>query len=179
MDSLWLSPELARQIAAHATAESPREACGFIGGIGAQAKLVIATDNVAATPQTAYEVAPRDLVEAVRQFQANGLEWIGIYHSHPCDPPAPSATDLALAYYPNMAYLIVSLKAGEPELAAWRIASGVADRLPLHISNEPPPVDAGAMSRAQQVAVILSAILAVAVFLAIALSLLPPAPRIP
>ena len=46
-------------------------------------------------------------------------------------------------------------------------------------SRGAPPVDAGAMSRAQQVAVILSAILAVAVFLAIALSLLPPAPRIP
>lgn len=179
MDGLWLTPEQARQIARHALDETPREACGLIGGVGSRAVQVIATPNVADQPETRYEVDPAALVQALAVFQASGLDLIGFYHSHPKDPPAPSASDIALAYYPNNAYVIVSLRSGEPELAAWQIAQGSAERVPLHLDGVPPPDDNAPMTSSQKVAIIVSALLAVAAFLAIALSLLPPAPRIP
>jgi proteasome lid subunit RPN8/RPN11 len=178
MNGLWLTPEQARQIGAHALAEAPREVCGLIGGSGGQARHIIAAPNVATEPETRYEIAPAVLVAGVMQFQAAGLDLIGLYHSHPHGPPAPSRTDLALATYPDAVYLIVGLRTGEPELAAWRLAGGRAERLPLHVGTEPPPPDSGPLSHSQKVAILLSAILAVAAFLAISLSLLPPAPRI-
>ena len=178
MDGLWLTPEQARQIGTHALAEAPREACGLIGGVGGQAQRIIAAPNVAAEPTLHYEIEPAALVAGLMQLQAAGLELIGFYHSHPQGPPSPSQTDLALATYPDAAYVIVGLRGGEPELAVWRLANGSADRLPLHVGLEPPPPDSGALSRAQKIAIVLSAVLAVAAFLAISLWLLPPAPRI-
>lgn len=179
MDGLWLTPAQARQIGQHARADAPREVCGLIGGVGVRAVQIVATPNVAAESETCYEVDPAAFVQAMRMFQTSGLELIGFYHSHPNDPPAPSATDVALATYPHTAYLIVSLRTGEPELAAWQMAHGDTERIPLYIGLEPPPDDHAPMRRAQKVAIIVSALLAVAAFLAIAISLLPPAPRIP
>ena len=178
MNGLWLTPEQARQIGDHALADAPREACGLIGGVGGQARLVVATPNVAAEPRGHYEVDPAALVQTVKRFQAAGLDLIGFYHSHPQGPPAPSQTDLALATYPETPYLIVGLRGGEPELAAGSLAHGSAERLDLHVGLEPPPADSGPLTRAQVVAILLSAALAVAAFLAISISLLPPAPRI-
>ena len=178
MDGLWLTPEQARQIGAHALADAPREACGLIGGSGGRVQCVIATPNVAAEPSVYYEVDPAALVAGIAQFQTAGLELIGFYHSHPQGPPSPSQTDVALATYPDAIYLIVGLRPGEPELAAWRLAYGDADRLPLHVGLEPAPHNER-FTRAQTVAIVLSAILAVAAFLTISLALLPPAPRIP
>jgi proteasome lid subunit RPN8/RPN11 len=179
MNALWLTPEQARMIAQHALDEAPREACGLIGGVDGRAEAVIPARNVAAEPETTYELDPRTLVEAMRQFHEAGLSLIGLYHSHPGGPPSPSQSDIALATYPDTAYVIVGLRAGEPELAAWRIRHGRVERLALHVGTEPPPADTGPMSQAQKAAVILTALLAVAAFLAIAISLLPPAPRIP
>jgi len=178
MDGLWLTPEQARQIGAHALAEAPHEACGLIGGAGGRALRIFAAPNVAVEPTLHYEIDPAALAECMMQLQAAGLDLIGFYHSHPQGPPSPSQTDVALATYPDAAYLIVGLRSGEPELAVWRLAYGSADRLFLHVSMEPPPADSGSLSRAQKIAIVLSAVLAVAAFLAISLWLLPPAPRI-
>lgn len=179
MDWLWLTPAQARQIARHALDDAPHEACGLIGGLNGRASVITPAPNVASQPDTHYEVDPATLVATLTSFERNGLDLIGIYHSHPNHPPAPSASDLALALYPDTAYLIVSLQRGEPELAAWTLTHGRAERIHLHIAEEPPqPEDAG-MSSAQRLAVILAALLAVAAFLMISISLLPPAPRIP
>lgn len=179
MDVLWLTPEQAREIGSYALEAAPHEACGIIGGTGRQAQRIIPTANVATNPTEYYEIDPRALVAAMMQLRTANLDLIGFYHSHPQGAPVPSRSDIALATYPDMAYLIVGLNSGEPELAAWRLKHGDADSLPLHIANEPPPYDSGTLSRAQIAAILLSAILAVAAFLAISVSLLPPAPRIP
>jgi proteasome lid subunit RPN8/RPN11 len=63
-------------------------------------------------------------------MRAAGLEHLGIYHSHPLGDNAPSPADIERAFYPDVAYLIVSLDA-EPARAirAFRIRRGLVGEL--------------------------------------------------
>jgi proteasome lid subunit RPN8/RPN11 len=48
---------------------------------------------------------PRQQLAALERIDDSGLELLGIFHSHPQGPEAPSATDIAEAAYP-VVYLI-------------------------------------------------------------------------
>lgn len=61
-------------------------------------------------------------------MDARGEELVAIYHSHPASQPYPSPTDRAEAHYPDAFYVLVSLRADEPELRAFRILDGGAVR---------------------------------------------------
>jgi len=65
-----------------------------------------------------------------KEMDARGLDLLGIYHSHTRSAAYPSRTDVAQAYYPDAAYVIVSLR--DPDAArdavdvrAFRIRDGV------------------------------------------------------
>lgn len=61
-----------------------------------------------------------------------GEELIAIYHSHPVSQPYPSPTDRVEAYYPDAAYVLVSLRTPEAEVRAFRIgADGGVTEIPL------------------------------------------------
>ena len=110
------------EIVAHASASSPNECCGLIGGTGGEARTIYPTRNIAADPLVTYEAAPEDLFAAQRQMRQRGEQLIAIYHSHPrSDNPEPSATDVRLAYYPSAVYLIVGLGSNEPCVRAFCI----------------------------------------------------------
>ena len=73
------------------------------------------------TPTTRYEIDPREQLKAFRAIDAAGEELVAIYHSHPVSQPYPSPTDRAEAHYPDALYILVSLRAREPEMRAFRI----------------------------------------------------------
>ena len=112
------------EVLSHAIKEAPSECCGLIGGkTTGNAESVYRMRNVAADPLVAYEVAPEELFAAQRQMRARGEELLAIYHSHPRSrDPAPSETDVRLAYYPAAIYFIVGLAGDEPRLRAFRIS---------------------------------------------------------
>ena len=108
---------------AHAAAELPNECCGLLGGaapadgvirVSAAAPVV----NAAASP-VEYESEPRSILAAVKRFRAEGLEVVGVYHSHPTAPPVPSRADLARNYWGHVAHVIISLQSAQPEVRAW------------------------------------------------------------
>jgi proteasome lid subunit RPN8/RPN11 len=78
-------------------------------------------------------VDPEDHFAAIRSARAAGLAVVGGYHSHPRSVPVPSATDLAEATDPEFLYLIVSLAAAGPEIAAYRIRNGAFGVVRLEI----------------------------------------------
>ena len=93
---------------AHARECAPAECCGLLGGREARAESVYRLRNVARDPFVAYEAAPEELFDAQRLMRARGEGLAGVYHSHPrSSEPAPSQTDVRLAFYPAAVYFII------------------------------------------------------------------------
>ncbi len=112
------------EIFAHAREASPQECCGLVGGWSdGRAQTLYRLRNVAPDPLVAYEAAPEELFSAQRGMRECREQLLAIYHSHPrASDPAPSRTDVRLAYYPAAVYLIVGLGGEEPRLRAFWIS---------------------------------------------------------
>ncbi len=73
-----------------------------------------------------YRIDPREQLAAFRAMDDAAEQLFAIYHSHPATTPYPSSTDRAEAFYPDAVYILVSLRAGEPEVRAYRISADPA-----------------------------------------------------
>jgi proteasome lid subunit RPN8/RPN11 len=89
----------------HVLACMPEEACGIVAGRHGMVIQVRPIENVAHSPFR-FRMEPRAQVEALLSLEAQGLELLAIYHSHPSGPPGPSATDMAEVTYPEAAAMI-------------------------------------------------------------------------
>jgi proteasome lid subunit RPN8/RPN11 len=126
-----LAPGMADEIIAHARAGYPEEVCGILSGRDGRAMALYRGRNIAPTPRVTYELDVYTLALQI-DFADAGLELAGIYHSHPAGPETPSATDIALAFYPEAVYLICSLANPErPVLRAFRIAANITTEVQL------------------------------------------------
>ena len=167
------------QILQYVSSSAPQEACGLLGGEGGRARRIVAIDNVAADPSRRYEMDAPQLLRALFAFEREGLELCAIWHSHPDGKPLPSAEDIRAASWPEVCQLIVGFTNGRSELGAWRIASGEASRVPLQIGSHAPDLLPEEETGRQRLAIWASAAVAVILALWLALTLLPPAPKIP
>jgi proteasome lid subunit RPN8/RPN11 len=120
---ITLTREQLDEMFAHAREASPAECCGLVGGNVERARAVYRLRNVARDTLVGYEAAPEELFAAQRNMRERGEELLGIYHSHPrSTEPAPSETDVRLAYYPSAIYFIIGLGANRETLRAFRIS---------------------------------------------------------
>ena len=105
------------------------ECCGLLAGRdGVITELLPAANALAST--TAFEIAPAELFRLFRRMRAAGLEHLGIYHSHLKGDNAPSPRDLEQAYYPDVAYFVISPLPDAPRPArAFVIREGHATEL--------------------------------------------------
>ncbi len=92
----------------HAQHEIVRECCGLLAGHGNVITQAFPAENVASDPAKTYEIAPRQIVQLLREFRERRLGFLGIYHSHPKGDNVPSPRDIELAYYSEAAYFIVT-----------------------------------------------------------------------
>jgi [CysO sulfur-carrier protein]-S-L-cysteine hydrolase len=130
--SIVLNPEILDDLVSHARAAVPNEGCGLLVGRNATAERFIAMENVLKSP-TAFEMDPAALITALRELRETGEQLVAIYHSHPGGPERPSQTDIARAFYPEAAHVIVSLERGEmPVVRGFRIIDGEAIEIDLH-----------------------------------------------
>jgi [CysO sulfur-carrier protein]-S-L-cysteine hydrolase len=121
---ITLLPNQVNKILACAREAAPHECCGLIGGkADGTAQTIYSLRNVASDKLVSYEAAPEELFAAQRQMRERGEEMLAIYHSHPqSQAPAPSETDVRLAYYPSAVYFIVGLAGQQPVMRAFRIS---------------------------------------------------------
>lgn len=103
-------------------AAAPCEACGLLFGEGDAVTAFTQTENLAASPETRFEIDPAALFAALRAERAGGPRLIGYWHSHPSGDPMPSATDAALAAPDGKLWLIL----GGAAVTCWR--AGVTGR---------------------------------------------------
>lgn len=179
--TLWLTPEQARDLLDHARTEVPNEACGLLIGENGAVTQVIRTGNVDTDPRTGFVVAPQDLFAVLKRVEQANQQLIAVYHSHPAGHPIPSERDIREAYYPEVLQVIVGLAGPEPKLAAWQIRDGRVSRVSLVIQAvRPNPADREPerLTFSQRAAVIVAGVIAVAIVLITAISLLPP-PELP
>jgi proteasome lid subunit RPN8/RPN11 len=122
--SITLKREHLDAMVAHAREAAPAECCGLIGGsTESRASTIYRLRNITSQPEFAYEAAPEELFAAQRVMRERGEQLLAIYHSHPrAIMPAPSETDVRLAYYPSATYLIVGLAGSQPVVKAFRIS---------------------------------------------------------
>lgn len=117
------APELAR-LHEHAREGYPHEVVGILAGdraSGAVTRVVPLRNERADSPNNRYHVSALMLAGAERALDADGLEVVGYYHSHPDHPSQYSDFDRDHAL-PNMSYLITSVCEGEiASTHSWRL----------------------------------------------------------
>ena len=92
----------------HAERDSRLECCGLLAGGDGAITSAFAATNAAADTAKNYEIAPEELFRLMREIRTAGMALMGIYHSHPNGDNVPSPRDIERAYYPDVAYFIVS-----------------------------------------------------------------------
>lgn len=95
---LLLSRSHVNQIISHVSAEAPLEACGLLAGKDSSVEKVLFVLNQAQSP-VRFVMDPLEQLKAFDWIESNGLELLGIFHSHPAGPDTVSATDIAEASY--------------------------------------------------------------------------------
>ena len=101
----------------HAEATYPRECCGvMIGSIDGYQKRVVeavALENTYVGGQEdRYEIRPEDLLNSDREARKQGLDLIGIFHSHPDCAAYFSKTDLENSC-PWYSFVVLSIQKGK------------------------------------------------------------------
>ena len=137
---LRISRNQMKRIEWHAIREFPYECCGLLIGEveGGEAVVIetLETRNVYdGDRRVRYLVDPLMYYEAEKRAENEGLEVIGVYHSHPLGRPEPSFIDRENAV-PGFFYIIVSVRDGTVDrAAAWRFPreGGEFERIELTV----------------------------------------------
>ena len=117
------------EIAEHARAELPNEACGLLLLEGDVALEYVRGENASPSPYY-FELRLDPVVWA--DLGDRDVEQ-AVVHSHVSSPPRPSRTDVErIGLWEGLPYVIYSVRLDE--LAAWRIADGGIEPLPLTAS---------------------------------------------
>lgn len=130
MHSIEIPADLRDRLIAIARAGLPNEVCGYVAGsrnTTLQASAVYPVKNAGASP-TRFALDGQSMIDAERQIDADGLEIVAIFHSHPAGPPTPSALDQedAAIYDPrsHFAHVLISLQGFVPQIRVWRYGQG-------------------------------------------------------
>ena len=79
-----------------ATDKKPNESCALLFGNKENDKLIVReiflAENVEQSPVN-FTISNEQLIRGYKEAEEKGLDVIGIFHSHPCSEPYPSATD--------------------------------------------------------------------------------------
>lgn len=121
------------QIADHVLAGYPYEACGLIVGRGTAIVRFVPSDNLAASARV-YTIDPKVHLRAEREAEDEGLEVIGVVHSHTHSEAYPSPTDVRQAPDPTWHYVIVTLIRETPEFRSFRIVDGEISEEPITVA---------------------------------------------
>lgn len=133
---LVLPPNERERIERWSAEAYPREACGFLVGSfeGDGARVVRAeiTRNVAGErAHERFEIDPGDFIAIDERARADGLEIVGVWHSHPDRAAVPSRADRAVAD-PRWSYVIVATSRSRvTDRRAWKLEGSSAREIAL------------------------------------------------
>lgn len=129
--SIILNQNVQQIINQHAQEAFPNECCGFLYGQDKDTRtltLAKRVDNAKEGDQRRrFEISPLDYMKAEQYALNNGLNLLGIYHSHPNHPAIASKHDLAKAM-PFFSYVIVSVVEGNiADTKSWKLKETIRE----------------------------------------------------
>lgn len=119
-----LSLKIKDALIADANKYAPQEACGILSGRGASIEKFFPVSNTDQSGQTFF-MDPREQLKVMKEIRNLDQEFLGIYHSHLESEAYPSQHDVDLAFYPDVSYVIVSIKDRDyPSVRSFKIIDG-------------------------------------------------------
>ena len=131
MKSLTLTKEQLQKMISHVDLYAPLEACGILAGLNSKVESVLEVTNQAQSA-VRFVMAPSEQLKAFEWIESNGLDLIGIFHSHPAGPETVSATDIAEAAY-EVVHVILARVEGAWRARGFWIENGAASEVELQI----------------------------------------------
>ncbi len=110
MQTLTLTKEQMQKMIAHVDSLAPLEACGLLAGRDSKVEFVLVVTNQAQS-EVRYVMDPIEQLNAFEWIESNGLDILGIFHSHPTGPETVSPTDILQAAY-AVVYVILAHMGG-------------------------------------------------------------------
>jgi proteasome lid subunit RPN8/RPN11 len=123
---LWMPAAARAAVERAAAATHPHEACGLLVGTADAGGVRVVRAEQAANVEAErahdrFTLAPEDWLRIEDAARGEGLDVVGIWHSHPDHPALPSATDRDAAWE-GYAYLIVRVEeTGVVDWHAWQL----------------------------------------------------------
>jgi proteasome lid subunit RPN8/RPN11 len=111
-----IAPSALEAIREHGAEGYPHEICGIMlgpRGEGWVSEVRRARNIIVERARDRYEIDPRDHIRIQKEADAEGLDIVGYYHSHPDHPAQASRFDTERAWA-GYVYLIVSIEGGKP-----------------------------------------------------------------
>jgi len=134
--TLKLNTQHLRLLRVKARRVRPIEACALLFGKLTDKEVTVT--RVAVMPNilqytVRFEIDPQAFFRAFTQAQAEGMEFVGFFHSHPA-PANPSAVDLRyMRLWSDAVWLILSQTDGG--LAAFRMKAGRVEELTIKVEQ--------------------------------------------
>ena len=133
MQSLLLTSVQWQTMRDHVQAQTPLEACGFLAGRDSQTLAIILVRNQAQSP-VRFAMDPIEQLNAMEWIDSQGLDLIGIFHSHPTGPETVSVTDIAEAAY-EVVHVIWSRRGEEWQARGFWIEGDTAREVELRLAE--------------------------------------------
>ena len=111
----------------HASSTYPEECCGLLLGTFEEEstkKRVLESKrmgNVFVKEERyhRYTIDPKEFMKTESEAESQGLDVVGIYHSHPNAPAKPSQFDMNFAW-PTLSYIVIEVRDSKPvETKSW------------------------------------------------------------
>ena len=126
---LILNRQMLDTMCAHVESCLPLEACGLLAGKENFVRQVLTVTNQAKSP-VRFRMDPFEQIQAFEWMESNGLDLIGIFHSHPEGPETVSVADIAEAAY-DVVYIIWSRQNGIWKARGFWFENGRASEVEL------------------------------------------------
>jgi len=129
LKQLTISRELQQKMFSHLESQFPLEACGLLAGKNERVEKVLLVRNQAQSPAR-FVMDPYEQLKAFDEIDSNGLDLVGIFHSHPVGPETASVTDIAEVAY-EVVHVICSKAGRKWKMRGFWIENGQAIEVPL------------------------------------------------
>jgi proteasome lid subunit RPN8/RPN11 len=131
---IQISRKITTQLLHLAQISPEQEVCGLIGSINNIASSCYPIENTAEQPERRFHLDAKQQIQAISTMRDKNETLFAIYHSHPCSPAIPSATDIKFATHPEAINLIISLNTkGVLEIRGFKIIGESVEEITLSL----------------------------------------------